>query len=86
MQDSKFYIVEQGQLQCHRRAGQGDRHMVKQLDEGAWFGELALLTKTPRQADVTTTTRVKVCTDGITGSQEDTLLLYTVAGNDVRIV
>lgn len=59
-QDSKFYIVEQGQLECHRRATHGDRHVVKRLDKGTWFGELALLTKAPRQADVTTTTRVKV--------------------------
>lgn len=59
-QDCKFYIVEQGELECHRRAAQGDRQLVKRLHKGSWFGELALLTKVPRQADVTTTTRVKV--------------------------
>lgn len=64
-QDSKFYIVEQGQLECYRRVATGDdRHVVKHLSKGSWFGELALLTKAPRQADVTTTTKVKVSGGG----------------------
>lgn len=62
-EDSKFYIVEKGELECYRQGEKGERQLVKRLTQGQWFGELALLQHSARHADVVAATKVKVCVD-----------------------
>ncbi len=59
-EDSKFYIVEIGELECYRQGEEGERRLVKRLTSGEWFGELALLQNSARHADVVALTKVKV--------------------------
>lgn len=50
--DAGFYIVESGKADCFRTGEDGERKLVKTLGEGQFFGELALVEKSARQADV----------------------------------
>jgi cAMP-dependent protein kinase regulator len=63
---SKFYIIEQGHVDCFRTKEQkkdgtpGKRKLTRSMGANDVFGEVALLTKMPRQADCVATTDVKV--------------------------
>ncbi|GAB4822236.1 hypothetical protein N2152v2_009282 [Parachlorella kessleri] len=57
--NAKFYIVESGTVEC-RRTFDGKKRLTKSLGPGDVFGEVALLTKAPRQADCVAATKVKV--------------------------
>jgi len=50
---NKFYIVKEGVASCTQQAADGKVQEVARLEEGAYFGEIALLTSKPRQATVT---------------------------------
>ena len=47
-----FYIVKQGTVKCLQVDAEGNQKVVATLKEGAYFGEIALLTSKPRQATV----------------------------------
>lgn len=53
----RFYVVAHGSVEVLRSdAGTGARHRVAVLQDGDYFGELALLTNSPRNASVRTLT------------------------------
>ncbi|KAL4421376.1 hypothetical protein ABPG75_010667 [Micractinium tetrahymenae] len=58
---AKFYIIESGQVDCFRTF-EGQKRAVKTLTAGDVFGEVALLTKAPRQADCVAASRCKCLT------------------------
>jgi cAMP-dependent protein kinase regulator len=47
-----FYIIKEGKADCFQADGEGREKLVASLDEGKYFGEIALLTSKPRQATV----------------------------------
>jgi len=47
-----FYIVKEGTAVCTQSDGKGNQGEVARLGNGAYFGEIALLTSKPRQATV----------------------------------
>jgi cAMP-dependent protein kinase regulator len=49
----KFYLVHQGTAICTKELENGSSVEVARLSSGAYFGEIALLTKQSRQATVT---------------------------------
>ena len=49
----KFYLVHQGTAVCTKSVADGTSVEVARLSTGAYFGEISLLTKQPRQATVT---------------------------------
>jgi len=53
---SKFYIVVRGTLQVLKKAANGILHTLAVLEEGDYFGEVALLHHVPRTATVSATT------------------------------
>jgi len=64
---SKFYIIEQGTVDCFRTkepskkdGSPGERKLTRSMGANDVFGEVALLTQVPRQADCVATTNVKV--------------------------
>jgi len=50
---NKFYIVKEGVASCTQQDADGKVQEVARLEQGAYFGEIALLTSKPRQATVT---------------------------------
>lgn len=60
-----FYLIESGTAQVARN----DQGVVQELSKGDYFGEVALLNDTPRQATVTATSKLKVVTLGRSGFQ-----------------
>jgi cAMP-dependent protein kinase regulator len=57
----KFYIIKSGSVSCLRREGVGAPETeVMRLGEGDYFGEISLLTDSPRKATVKTLTPVTV--------------------------
>ncbi|PSC76791.1 cAMP-dependent kinase regulatory subunit [Micractinium conductrix] len=58
---AKFYIIEAGVVDCFRTF-EGQKRAVKSLTDGDVFGEVALLTKAPRQADCVAATKCKCLT------------------------
>jgi cAMP-dependent protein kinase regulator len=59
---NKFYIVKEGIAVCTQQAADGKVQEVARLEEGAYFGEIALLTSKPRQATVTAAGELVVLT------------------------
>eukprot|EP01025_Chloroclados_australasicus_P006114 TRINITY_DN12000_c0_g1_i1.p2 TRINITY_DN12000_c0_g1~~TRINITY_DN12000_c0_g1_i1.p2 ORF type:complete len:335 (-),score=42.89 TRINITY_DN12000_c0_g1_i1:449-1453(-) len=59
--DAKFYIVESGTIECYKTL-EGEKKLVKTLNPGDYFGELALVSKVPRQADCIVKDHVKTLT------------------------
>jgi len=59
---NKFYIVKEGVAACTQQAADGKVQEVARLEEGAYFGEIALLTSKPRQATVTAQGELAVLT------------------------
>ena len=57
-----FYIVKEGSAQCTQKTPAGDEGVVAKLGNGAYFGEIALLTSKPRQATVTCKGELKCLT------------------------
>jgi ATP-binding cassette subfamily B protein len=53
---SRFYIIIRGQVAVSATDDDGDVHRVATLDDGDYFGEIALLTDTPTTATVETLT------------------------------
>ncbi|GMI62625.1 hypothetical protein ScalyP_jg4002 [Parmales sp. scaly parma] len=47
-----FYIIKEGTAVCTQADGSGNQGEVARLSNGAYFGEIALLTSKPRQATV----------------------------------
>ena len=47
-----FYIIRKGVASCTQQDGDGKVQEVARLEEGSYFGEIALLTQKPRQATV----------------------------------
>ncbi|MCB9557565.1 MAG: cyclic nucleotide-binding domain-containing protein [Deltaproteobacteria bacterium] len=50
--DSAFFVLVRGEVGVEQRDGQGQVTQVARLRDGAFFGEMALLTRTPRVASV----------------------------------
>lgn len=76
--ESKFYIVEKGEIECFKMIGE-ERKMVKSIGAGGYFGEMALIEEKPRAADCVAKTRLKVLSmartafERIMGSAEEIL-------------
>ena len=76
--DSKFYIVEKGEIECFKKIGD-ERKMVKTITTGGYFGEMALIEEKPRAADCVAGSKVKVLSmartafERIMGSAEEIL-------------
>ncbi|PAA86047.1 hypothetical protein BOX15_Mlig008623g1 [Macrostomum lignano] len=49
---NEMYFVEEGEVRITRRSADGDEVEISRLQKGGYFGELALLTKQPRAANV----------------------------------
>ena len=56
-----FFIVHEGEVKC-TTAAKGEEEVSDRLKEGAYFGEIALLTQDTRQATVTAVTATKCLT------------------------
>lgn len=61
--DAKFYVVEKGTIECFKSFGQ-EKKVVKVIEPGGFFGEVALVSKLPRQADCIAKTDVRVLSMG----------------------
>ncbi len=76
--ESKFYIVEKGEIECFKMIGE-ERKMVKAIGAGGYFGEMALIEEKPRAADCVAKTKLKVLSmartafERIMGSAEEIL-------------
>lgn len=55
-----FYIVKDGTATCYQKDGNGDDIVVATLTTGNYFGEIALLNSSPRQATVKASGDLKV--------------------------
>ena len=55
----KFYIIESGRIEIHKTI-RGVRKLVKSVEGGGYFGEMALIQKVPRAADCTAVEKSKV--------------------------
>ena len=57
-----FYYIESGKVKVYSSNDQGREVLLKQLNEGDYFGELALFDEAPRSANVAAlkTTRLKI--------------------------
>lgn len=55
-----FYIIKEGAAECLQVDSTGESHVVANLSEGNYFGEIALLTSKPRQATVKSKGGLKV--------------------------
>uniref|UniRef100_A0A060T9H9 cAMP-dependent protein kinase regulatory subunit n=1 Tax=Blastobotrys adeninivorans TaxID=409370 RepID=A0A060T9H9_BLAAD len=60
-----FYLIESGTAEVTRK----DQGKVKELKEGDYFGEVALLNDLPRQATVSASNKLRVATLGKSGFQ-----------------
>jgi len=56
----EFYIITEGQFKAIIDEEDGNKKVIKTLAEGDYFGEMALLEATPRQATITATTKGSV--------------------------
>jgi len=56
---AKFYIIESGRIEIHKTI-RGVRKLVKSVEGGVYFGEMALIQKVPRAADCTAVEKSKV--------------------------
>ena len=56
---AKFYIVECGRIEINKTI-RGVRKLVKNVEGGGYFGEMALIQKVPRAADCTAVEKSKV--------------------------
>ena len=56
---AKFYIIESGRIEIHKTI-RGVRKLVKSVEGGGYFGEMALIQKVPRAADCTAVEKSKV--------------------------
>lgn len=76
--ESKFYIVEKGEIECFKDIN-GEKKLVKSIDAGGYFGEMALIEDKPRAADCIAKTKTKVLSmartafERIMGSAEEIL-------------
>jgi ATP-binding cassette subfamily B protein len=52
----RFYIIARGKVRVSRRRADGGEETVAMLDDGDYFGEIALISAVPRTATVTTVT------------------------------
>lgn len=57
-----FYIIKEGTAVCTQKNSAGQEGEVARLADGAYFGEIALLTSKPRQATVTATGQLQCLT------------------------
>jgi cAMP-dependent protein kinase regulator len=55
-----FYIIKEGAAECFQADSAGGEKLVASLNEGHYFGEIALLTSKPRQATVKAKGTLKV--------------------------
>ncbi|WP_240418108.1 ABC transporter transmembrane domain-containing protein [Paenibacillus periandrae] len=55
-QGDKFYLIVRGKVKIIITSESGDRHKVAVLEDGDYFGEIALMKHIPRIASVVTTT------------------------------
>lgn len=55
-----FYIIKEGNAVCFQTDASGSEKLVASLNEGHYFGEIALLTSKPRQATVKAKGALKV--------------------------
>ncbi|MBA4418040.1 MAG: ABC transporter ATP-binding protein [Syntrophus sp. (in: bacteria)] len=51
----RFYIIVRGRVVVSKRGGDGGEQMLNVLEDGDYFGEIALLSNVPRSATATTT-------------------------------
>eukprot|EP01026_Neomeris_dumetosa_P066715 TRINITY_DN6473_c0_g1_i6.p1 TRINITY_DN6473_c0_g1~~TRINITY_DN6473_c0_g1_i6.p1 ORF type:complete len:336 (-),score=62.15 TRINITY_DN6473_c0_g1_i6:405-1412(-) len=61
--DAKFYILEAGVIECYKTL-EGSKKLVKTINPGDYFGEIALVSKVPRQADCVAKGDVKILSMG----------------------
>ena len=57
-----FYIIKEGTAVCSQKNASGAEGEVARLENGAYFGEIALMTSKPRQATVTVVGDLKCLT------------------------
>ena len=57
-----FYIIKEGEAVCTQKNSNGVEGEVARLDNGAYFGEIALMTSKPRQATVSVVGDLKCLT------------------------
>lgn len=55
-----FYIIKEGNAVCFQKDAAGGEKLVASLNDGHYFGEIALLTSKPRQATVKAKGKLKV--------------------------
>jgi putative ABC transport system ATP-binding protein len=65
----RFYLIRRGEAEVTADRGQGETHLAH-LDEGRFFGELALMTGEPRSATVKAKTELELCSLGKADFQE----------------
>lgn len=72
-----FYIIKEGNAVCYQTDAAGVEREVASLNDGHYFGEIALLTSKPRQATVKANGKLKVlaidraCFTRVLGPMED---------------